>query len=327
MPLLSFIIPLYNTEKYIAACLSSILDNDANKALYEVIVVNDGSTDSSPTIVKSFCDRIPNISLLNQENQGVSVARMNGVTHSKGDYIWFIDSDDYVTPTATAEILDTICSNSDIDVFVTPMYLSYDDGREGFATHQLKKRYTISGKELMKDKDFFLIGPPQFIVRRSLFQDKWLTFPKGIRYEDEYYARVLKYQAARFLILEKYKYVYRQWDGSHMHSIGIDGAYDIVEVYRRLSEFGDNCVAQEDQEWYRYNIVSFLLESYTRFPQLLRTEEFESFKEENGKYIRSEMKKYRHSFPLKDRFLAWLLLSSPYIYTSLIRQIRKKKKN
>lgn len=327
MPLLSFIIPLYNTEKYISTCLSSILENDADKALYEVIVVNDGSTDSSPDIVLSFYERFPNITLLNQENQGVSVARMNGVAHSQGDYIWFIDSDDFVTPTATSEILDTIYSNTDIDVFVTPMFLSYEDGREGFATHQLQKRYTISGKDLMRDKDFFLIGPPQFIVKRCLFQNHWLTFPKGVRYEDEYYARVLKYQADRFLILEKYFYVYRQWEGSHMHSVGIDGAYDIVGIYRRLSEFGDRSVAQKDQGWYRYNIVSFLLESYTRFLHLSKTDEFRTFKAKNGEYIRSEMRKYRRSFPLKDRFLAQILLSSPSAYFFLIQQVRKKRRD
>ena len=171
MPLLSVIIPLYNTEKYIGECLSSILDNNADTADYEIIVVNDGSTDESGTIVQSFCDNNYNIRLINQKNQGVGVARMNGVKEATGDYIWFIDSDDYLVEGATSIILDTIRLYDDIDVFVTPMRLEFEDGREGFTTHELNKRYVISGKDLLKRKDFLLIGPPQFIIKRTLFKN------------------------------------------------------------------------------------------------------------------------------------------------------------
>ena len=112
---LSIVIPVYQVEQYVADCLSSVLDSSSTD--YEVIIVNDGSKDASMDIVNSMASAHNCIRVINQQNQGLSAARMNGLEAAIGDFVWFIDSDDYVTPAATSEILDTICSNSDIDVF------------------------------------------------------------------------------------------------------------------------------------------------------------------------------------------------------------------
>ena len=325
MPLLSIIIPLYNTEKYIGECLSSILDNNADKADYEIIVVNDGSTDESGTIVQSFCDNNHNIRLINQKNQGVGVARMNGVKEATGKYIWFIDSDDYLVEGATSIILDTIRLYDDIDVFVTPMRLVFEDGRNGYTTHEINERYVISGKDLLKKKDFFLIGPPQFIINRKLFSNKWLYFPNNTRYEDEYLARVLKYIAKDFLILENYLYVYRQWTGSHMNSVQVSRGEDVIKVYYHLDKFVSNAVTPEDTPWFRYNIVSFLLESYTRNSIFFGTSEFKSFRHNNGGFINSEFEKYRNYFSVKERVLAEILLRCPSLYARIMNLYVKYK--
>ena len=318
MPILSLIIPLFNTEKYIGECLSSIIDNNANKTDYEVIVVNDGSTDASEAIVKSICEQYNNVKIISQKNQGVGVARMNGVMEATGDYIWFIDSDDYIVEGALSIILDTIHRYEDIDVFVTPMRLEFEDGREGFTTHELNERYVISGKDLLKRKDFLLIGPPQFIIKRKLFKNKWLYFPKDARYEDEYFARVLKYIGNNFLILEEYLYVYRQWSGSHMNSVQVTRGNDVITIYKHLDRFANEVVSIEDQPWFRYNIVSFLFESYTRNRSFFGTKEFKAFRKKNKSFIRSEWGKYKKYFPVKDQALANLLLASPVLYVKLL---------
>ena len=178
-PILSVIIPLFNTDQFIEECILSIVRNDVDPGLFEVIVVDDGSTDSSAKIVKELTEEYHNIRLIQQENQGVSVARMNGVAKAKGEYIWFIDSNDYISADAVSELLSDINHHPDIDVFVPPMFLFYEDSRPGFATHTLKERYVTSGKDLFQRKDFFLVGPPQFITRRSLFANDWLCFPRG----------------------------------------------------------------------------------------------------------------------------------------------------
>ena len=318
MPILSIIIPLYNTKQYVGECLASILNNNTALSDYEVIVIDDGSTDESGTIVQSFCDNNYNIRLIDQKNQGVGVARMNGVMEATGDYIWFVDSDDYIVEGALSIILNTIRRYEDIDVFVTPMRLEFEDGREGYTTHELNERYVISGKDLLKRKDFLLIGPPQFIIKRKLFKNKWLYFPKDARYEDEYFARVLKYIGNNFLILEEYLYVYRQWSGSHMNSVQVTRGNDVITIYKHLDRFANEVVSKEDQPWFRYNIVSFLFESYTRNRSFFGTEEFKAFRKKNKSFIRSEWGKYQKYFPVKDQALANLLLASPVLYVKLL---------
>lgn len=93
---LSFIVPVYNTEKYLAECLDSLLEQDIPKEDYEILCVNDGSTDGSLRILHEYARVHPNIVVVDQENGGLSNARNVGLTRAKGDYIWFVDSDDFI---------------------------------------------------------------------------------------------------------------------------------------------------------------------------------------------------------------------------------------
>ncbi|MCH5319078.1 MAG: glycosyltransferase [Paramuribaculum sp.] len=93
---LSYIIPLYNCEKYIEQCLESLLAQGLKEKDYEIIVVNDGSTDSGADIVGGYVLSHPNILLINQKNKGVSEARNRGMEMARGDYIIFVDADDYL---------------------------------------------------------------------------------------------------------------------------------------------------------------------------------------------------------------------------------------
>jgi len=94
---LSIIIPAYNVEHYIPHCLESIYGQHVSDNNFEVIVVNDGSTDNTEIIVKEFQKKHNNLTLLTQKNQGASAGRNNGLRHAKGDLIWYVDSDDETT--------------------------------------------------------------------------------------------------------------------------------------------------------------------------------------------------------------------------------------
>ena len=91
---ISFVIPMFNSDKYIGACLNSILSTDLPKSKYEIVVVNDGSTDCGAAIVKQYIKFHDNIHLVEQENRGLSGARNAGVLNSSGEFIWFVDADD-----------------------------------------------------------------------------------------------------------------------------------------------------------------------------------------------------------------------------------------
>ena len=87
---------MYNVEKFLAKCILSCENQNISKKEYEIICVNDGSLDSSAIIAEEIAKQYNNIIIINQENQGLSVARNTGLSNAKGDYVWFVDSDDWI---------------------------------------------------------------------------------------------------------------------------------------------------------------------------------------------------------------------------------------
>ena len=119
MPLLSIIIPLYNCEKFIAKCLLSVLNQ--NFSNYEIIIINDCSKDHSLKICKKYKKKYPKIKIINQKtNKGVSSSRNLGIKSSIGEYIIFIDSDDYLEKFSLCKLSKFIEKNKNADTIVTP---------------------------------------------------------------------------------------------------------------------------------------------------------------------------------------------------------------
>ena len=102
------IIPVYNTEKYLRQCLDSCLEQNIGKDEYEIICVDDGSPDGSGKILDEYRDQYPNVKVIHKENGGVSSARNVGLEIACGDYIWFIDSDDFIEKNSIAVIRDEL---------------------------------------------------------------------------------------------------------------------------------------------------------------------------------------------------------------------------
>lgn len=114
-PLISVIIPVYNVEKYLKQCVTSVLDQDFLD--FEIVLVNDGSTDSSSQICDEFSTSDPRITVINKENEGVGLARNSGVKVAAGKYIYFLDSDDFVGPNFFDILILQTNRNSDIIQF------------------------------------------------------------------------------------------------------------------------------------------------------------------------------------------------------------------
>lgn len=181
-PLLTVVIPVYNVEKYLDRCLKSILIQEWKN--YDIILVDDGSTDRSPQICDDYVEAYDFISVIHKENGGLSEARNTGLSQAKGEYIYFPDSDDWLEPDtfiALAEALesqkfDIISFNREFvkgeeDVIISdPVETQVFNGKDAFV-HMLKHSY-ITG--FANDK----------IYRKSLFVDHDILFPKGKYYED-----------------------------------------------------------------------------------------------------------------------------------------------
>ena len=121
----SIIIPIYNVERFLRKCLDSVLRQGLPEEEYEVILVNDGSKDSSVTICEEYCKKYPHFRLITQKNAGVSAARNNGIDHAQGKYIVFLDADDYLLDNGLKLAFEHFKERDDIDVI--HYYSSYDN--------------------------------------------------------------------------------------------------------------------------------------------------------------------------------------------------------
>lgn len=181
---LTVIIALYNTEKYIKRCLNSILDTTIPKHDYEIIVINDGSTDGGPRIVEEIVERNNNVILINKENGGQSSARNIGLTLAKGDYIFCLDSDDYVNsdlfPIALEEVI-----NNNLDLYPIQFVKVSEDGQKLASkdSYQIINE-VISGDEFLSR--FTISGAmARYFYNAEIIRDKNLKLLEGIFHEDE----------------------------------------------------------------------------------------------------------------------------------------------
>jgi glycosyltransferase involved in cell wall biosynthesis len=187
--LLSIIVPAYNVAPYIEKCIRSLENQDISKEDYEIIVVNDGSPDNCKEIVEGLQKEFANITLINQENQGVSMARNNAIAIAKGTYILPIDPDDYVLPNTFKQILNRITTQN-FDV----LYLGFEifdlDGNSVWKTNyseQEKKRYT--GEEAYFAGRGSKVRNPDrswaMLYRRELLNHFDITYPKDVPYLED----------------------------------------------------------------------------------------------------------------------------------------------
>lgn len=139
---LSIIIPVYNVEKYIAQCLDSLLDQDLGPDDYEIILVNDGSTDGSSQIAHRYADKNSNIIVIDKENGGVGSARNCGMDSAKGKYIYFIDSDDYLVSHSLRTLINT-CDTHNLDI-LTFLSTSFSTSISKIETLVKNKEFRVS---------------------------------------------------------------------------------------------------------------------------------------------------------------------------------------
>lgn len=232
--LLSIIIPIYNVGKYINRCLDSIFSQEASVNEYEVICVNDGTPDNSMQIVYQYTAKYLNLRIINQQNQGLSVARNNGMAIAKGDYLWFVDSDDSISPTSISEVITLIKSDANVD------FVSFDNNeiRNEVVTYRSTFTKNIYQKYYNKEHDgfFYCRKLPTGLSQKNLFSRKFLsynnlTFTSGIFHEDQDFMIRCYSKAKRILPVHKawYNY-YIRTSGSITSTFKIKRFYDILKI-------------------------------------------------------------------------------------------------
>lgn len=180
---LSIIIPVYNVEKFIHKCLQSIVNQNLSDAEYEVIIVNDGTKDNSQTIIDKFTQLHRNFRSFITENNGPSAARNFGVKKAKGDYIFFIDSDDYLIENTLPTLLDTAKKHTS-DLISFGFQLVNEDEKT------LTTVYNKSSGDVQYCEDFInehtiIANVWRYFFKREIIINNGIEFIKGIYHEDE----------------------------------------------------------------------------------------------------------------------------------------------
>lgn len=266
---LSIIIPIYNVEKYIADCLHSIFDQNA-EGNYEVILVNDGTKDRSMEIAREICSGKPNVTVAEQENQGLSTARMRGLAEAKGEYVWFVDSDDYLEGNAIDYVINLINNNREIGIFMFPLHTTVDNTHENYLDYHIEDATYTTGKSILKKGDLPIWGSVRYVIKRDIFRNKWIGFPEGLSHEDEYFGRALLYTKEKIMCLHIPIYTYRKRAMSTMTNRDIRSSYNLINIFHKLKEFENNNVLPEDLIWFsRHVYMGTLVSSYSISKRLI----------------------------------------------------------
>lgn len=200
--MISVILPVYNVEKYLRECLDSLLNQEYQN--FELIAVNDGSTDNSLSILQEYQSKFDKFILVNQKNKGLSEARNSGLRHVRGKYIYFLDSDDYILPETFKNLVNLAETNNlDLIKFDAKPFneISGDFKMSDYDTSDILKENTLYNREeyakLIRKK--FMPPVWLYFIRSSVIMDNNLRFKKNILHEDELFTVQLLKECNRIM--------------------------------------------------------------------------------------------------------------------------------
>ncbi|MGL4740746.1 MAG: glycosyltransferase family 2 protein [Sarcina sp.] len=237
--LLSVVIPVYNVEKYLEECINSVICDSED---LEIILVNDGSKDTSLNICEEYRDKYANIKLVDKENGGLSSARNAGLEIAKGKYVLFLDSDDYLVKGSIPKIMEYI-SDKNTDVIMSGYYEVCDDKIEETVDFNIDINADIDSirEQIFNNDDKCIWTAWKFLVRREFLEEKEIIFKEGYLHEDVDYTVKILLAMNTFNYMELTWYCYRvSRDGSIMNKrkikSSIHTARIIVDLEKEIKE-------------------------------------------------------------------------------------------
>lgn len=253
---ISIIVPVYNVEIYLNKCLTSIICQDIPYKEYEVIIINDGSTDGSLEIAQQFGEKYSNVKILSQVNKGLSATRNRGFQEAQGKYVWCIDSDDWIEPNCLNRLIE-LCESNNVDILSIDWFKVNNKVAHLLKTKTKYVREVINGKEgFIEDK---YQNPAQlYIYKKEFLSKNNLSFSPGIFHEDMEFTPKAIYLANRLMFSGESVYYYLQREGSIVNKINPKNCYDLLTISELLLDFMVKAI-EKDQEriiMYRKAFVS-----------------------------------------------------------------------
>lgn len=271
---ISLIVPVYNVAPYLHRCLDSCINQNLDKSEYEIVVINDGSTDNSLAIINEYLKENSSIVLIDKENGGLSSARNAGLKIAKGDFVWFIDSDDWIQENCLKKIVDALYTSKAQVLTYVP---KGSDGTKTFdftPSRNLSNKVVVSGLELFESGYCYPYSGAQFYVfRRSFLLDNNLFFYEGILFEDLLFtARMMSKLQRCFYVDANYYYYYLREGSISKSKASFKKANDHILIARELANHIGEEQNQTDYILYR-NIAMCILGIYIQWGDLCKKEQ------------------------------------------------------
>lgn len=325
--LISVIVPVYNVEKYLPKCVESLMAQTWKNL--EIILVDDGSPDNSWSIMQEYARRDSRVRPLRQKNGGLSAARNAGVDAAKGEYIGFLDGDDYLAP-ETYELLYRAMMKYDAQISICSFEYVDEYGNVLPTNSPMTREEVLTREEALNrlggDKNWYYVTAPNRLYRRELF-DK-VRFPLGKIHEDEYTAHLFYWQCERVAIVPRNLYYYVQHGSGIMGTPSVRKTLNYVDAVlgrmdfaleHGLTELAFSCCngALGKLVGLRYGNVSDEPEKEARYEQALQQ-------------IRLRIRKLlKLRASLADKAKVVVFLISPRLFYELLqlrnRRLNKKK--
>lgn len=246
-PKISIVVPAFNVDKYIDVCLNSLYRQTLKNI--EIILVDDGSTDRTSDIISSYCDKDIRFRLLRQQNQGTSVARNLGVSNASGEYIFFVDSDDWISERA-CEILYHAAKKSELDILVCDYF--YVIGDKVICRNSFFDSDAYTGVEYVNNalsRNSLTLPPWNKLIKRELASK--IEFRPGYVHEDIEFTFMVFLKAGKVAAISDSLYFYRRFrDGSNTSEFNVCNIYNLFDIYGYI-----------EQEFHKYPPASRILDS------------------------------------------------------------------
>lgn len=252
MDLISIIVPVYNVENYLKRCLDSILMQTYSS--FEAIVIDDGSTDKCPQICDDYAKKDSRIRVVHKENGGLSDARNVGMRTAQGEYLLFVDSDDYIQDNML-EVLMKSVRETNADIVITTKYFTISDKDNKLVSRITGEKVCDSGQALEEvfchNSRWEAWGT---LFKKSLFDNG--EFPKGKLYEDIALIPLIILKAEKVCLLEGAFYYYYIREGSIMDVSKMQVKIDLLEVCSNVIRQVENKV---EEKQIRRNIIAGII--------------------------------------------------------------------
>ena len=275
---LSIIVPVFNVEDYIRTCLESILSQGLSDDCFEIIIINDGTLDKSMVVIADIIETHQNIQVINQENQGLSIARNNGLEKACGEYILFVDSDDLLIDNCVPYLLDKAIS-SKADLIIADFMKKHNEDIVHFGENSFKqkdgKAKEGTGKELFLTNFY----PYHCYVWRTMYRREFLNlnhlrFIPHIIFEDVPFTHQCYLKANRCIRINWYFIIYRQGHASITSTFSVKKALDyctaISETWKMSKDKNlDHRIRTKlrDDTFIHFSMIIYSLSSCTSIPR------------------------------------------------------------